>query len=168
MWPSPAHRSEQGDWRRSGKEKCSRCVIWSRAQLTEMPTVWNFPIKSWGNMPIARNEMTSMPTVWPVGTEPMFSEEKEDASSGAMGAGQKPCPSHRKRGKRGNQQRAARKGRGPGIWNQCQLRVYHVDPRISHTTVKIDVFFQSSSCICCNMGQRDEVTQAMPEAVSPL
>ena len=127
-----------------------------------------FSYKKLRNMPIARNEMTSMPTVWPVGTEPMFSEEKEDASSGAMGAGQKPCPSHRKRGKRGNQQRAARKGRGPGIWNQCQLRVYHVDPRISHTTVKIDVFFQSSSCICCNMGQRDEVTQAMPEAVSPL
>ena len=95
-----------------------------------------------------------MPTVWPVGTEPMFSEEKEDASSGARGAGQKPCLSHRKRGKGGDQQRAAAKGRGPGIWNQCQLRVYPVDPRISHTTVKTDVFFQSSPCICCNVGQR--------------
>lgn len=101
-----------------------------------------------------------MPTVWPVGTEPMFSEEKEDASSGARGAGQKPRLSHRKRGKGGGQQRAAAKGRGPGIWNQCQLRVYHVDPRISHTTVKTAVFFQSSPCICCNVGQRDEVTQA--------
>lgn len=159
MWTSPARRSEWGNWRQSWKEKSSLCMIWSRTQFIKLPTIWNFPTGSWGNMPIARSEMTSVPTVWPVGTEPMSSKEKDEASSGTTGAGERKLPTAQRWEETTTEQleRFERQGfRRETLTFETSVswelgHVYDVDPRISHTRVKTDVFFKSSPCICYNV-----------------